>query len=74
MVAVFPEHVIDRDMSAGIFAYFFIRVQRYWFRALRRRSQRHRMNWVRFSLLWSRFVPRILTQHEYPAERFDAKT
>ncbi len=54
--------------------YFFIRVKRYWFRALRRRSQRHRMNWVRFSLLWSRFVPRILTQHKYPAERFDAKT
>jgi group II intron reverse transcriptase/maturase len=54
--------------------YFFIRVKRYWLRALRRRSQRHRMNWVRFGELWRRFAPSIVLSHDYPALRFDAKT
>ena len=54
--------------------YFFIRVKRYWLRALRRRSQRHRMSWVRFGELWQRFAPAILLSHDYPALRFDAKT
>jgi len=54
--------------------YFFIRVKRYWLRALRRRSQRHRMTWVRFGVLWQRFAPSIVLAHDYPALRFDAKT
>ena len=54
--------------------YFFQCVRRYWFQSLRRRSQRHRMNWQRFNLLWQRFAPPILLAQDYPARRFDAKT
>ncbi len=54
--------------------YFFNRVWRYWMRSLRRRSQRHRMSWLRYDQLWARFAPRILILHAYPAQRFDAKT
>lgn len=54
--------------------YFFIRVKRYWLLSLRRRSQRHRMTWVRFGTLWQRFAPTILLTHDYPTQRFDAKT
>jgi group II intron reverse transcriptase/maturase len=54
--------------------YFFRCVSRYWFRSLRRRSQRHRMNWHRFNGLWLRFAPPILLVHDHPARRFDATT
>lgn len=54
--------------------YFMIRVRRYWFRSLRRRSQRTRMNWARFSALCARFLPRVLVTHPYPNVRFDANT
>lgn len=54
--------------------YFFRCVRRYWFKSLRRRSQRHRMNWQRFTGLWLRFAPPILLVHDHPARRFDATT
>lgn len=54
--------------------YLFIRVKRYWFRSLRRRSQRHRMNWSRFGEIWRHFAPPIRILHEYPNARFDART
>ena len=53
--------------------YFFHRVARYWFKSLRRRSQRHRMSWSRFDRLWARFAPKIRISHPYPSTRFDAK-
>jgi RNA-directed DNA polymerase len=48
-------------------------VLRYWLRALRRRSQRHRMNWTRFGTLANRWIPNPKILHPYPNERFFAK-
>lgn len=50
---------------------FFTKVAWYWMRSLRRRSQRHRMTWVRFNLLRHQFFPPIRLHHPYPNERFD---
>jgi len=41
---------------------------------LRRRSQRHRMTWVRFKRLIDRYVPRCRQQHPYPPQRNRATT
>ena len=48
-------------------------VERYWFRALRRRSQRHRMPWSRFRSLAKRWIPKPCIVHPYPDTRFDAR-
>jgi group II intron reverse transcriptase/maturase len=46
-------------------------VNRAWFTALRRRSQRARscMNWKRFNSLVRRWIPRVRVLHPYPNER-----
>lgn len=54
--------------------YFFLRVERLWLKALRRRSQRHRLNWERFRGIWIFFAPRMRILHPYPSARFDART
>jgi hypothetical protein len=46
---------------------------RYWLRALRRRSQRHRMPWKRFRRHVERWIPHPKILHPYPDVRFDAK-
>jgi RNA-directed DNA polymerase len=46
---------------------------RSWLRAVRRRSQRHRMKWDRFSRLVDRWIPHPKVLHPYPNERFYAK-
>jgi hypothetical protein len=48
-------------------------VVRAWLHALRRRSQRHRMNWSRFSTIANRWVPTPKILHPHPSERFYAK-
>ncbi len=53
---------------------FFYCVSWYWLRQLRRRSQRHRMTWERFSKFRDRFFPLIRIIHPQPLHRFDAKT
>jgi len=45
---------------------------RYWLRALRRRSQRHRMPWSRFRRYVDRWLPNPQILHAYPTERFYA--
>jgi RNA-directed DNA polymerase len=50
------------------------RVTRHWYRALRRRSQRTRMNWKRMSRYEVRWLPPARVRHPYPDTRFDAKT
>lgn len=45
-----------------------------WLRALRRRSQRHRMTWNRILVLAERWIPRPRILHPWPDERFDART
>jgi RNA-directed DNA polymerase len=49
-------------------------VGRYWFRALRRRSQRHRLNWRRQNRLIRQWLPPVRILHPYPAARFAART
>ena len=44
-----------------------------WLQALRRRSQRHRMSWERFTLRLDPLVPAVQVLHPYPDARFDAK-
>ncbi len=54
--------------------FYFRRVAWYWFRSLRRRSQRHRMTTARFHRIMRRFFHPVRVIHPYPAVRFDAKT
>ena len=75
-----------RAVVRGYFAYhavptnidrldsFRTQVIRAWHHALRRRSQRTRMNWERMNHLASRWVPPARILHPYPWERFDDRT
>jgi group II intron reverse transcriptase/maturase len=47
---------------------------RIWFRALRRRSQRHRLIWERMERLTSRWLPPARILHPYPEMRFEVRT
>jgi group II intron reverse transcriptase/maturase len=44
-----------------------------WLQVLRRRSQRHRMRWDRFTASLERLLPPVQVLHPYPDARFDAK-
>jgi RNA-directed DNA polymerase len=52
---------------------FQTQVERYWFRAIRRRSQRHRRPWSRFRSLAKQWVPKPQIVHPYPDTRFYAR-
>ena len=45
-----------------------------WLKALRRRSQRHHLNWERMVRLAQRWLPPAQILHPYPEARFDART
>ena len=47
---------------------------RHWYKALRRRSQRHRLNWERMNRLAVRWLPPARTMHPWPSKRFAAST
>jgi RNA-directed DNA polymerase len=49
-------------------------VIRHWRAALRRRSQKTRMNWQRMRRLADRWLPRARYTHPWPNERFAART
>jgi hypothetical protein len=49
-------------------------VARHWFKALRRRGQRHRLNWERMGRLAQRWLPPAHILHPYPEARFSART
>lgn len=53
---------------------FRTQVARRWCRALRRRSQRHRLNWTRMNRLVQRWLPPARIKHPWPDQRFDVKT
>jgi len=55
-------------------AAFRTQVTRHWFKALRRRSQRHRLNWARMTRLATRWLPPARIQHPFPDARFDVRT
>ena len=61
------------DNSAAINAFRF-RIIGHWLSALRRRSQRTRLNWKRMYRLAERWLPRVRILHPWPNDRFDART
>jgi RNA-directed DNA polymerase len=64
----FAYHAVPTNYpSLGAFLHH---VKRLWLRALRRRGQRHRMTWARFSRLAADFLPRPRILHPWPATRF----
>ena len=54
-------------------AAFRTQVTRHWFKALRRRSQRTRLNWNRMNRLATRWLPPARVMHPFPESRFDAR-
>jgi RNA-directed DNA polymerase len=44
----------------------------HWWRALRRRSQKHRLSWTRMLTISRRWLPSPRVLHPYPADRFAA--
>jgi len=55
-------------------ATFRTQVGRHWFKTLRRRSQRTRLNWARMDRLTKRWLPPARPRHPFPVVRFDART
>jgi len=55
-------------------AAFRTQATRHWHKALRRRSQRTRLNWERMSRLANRWLPPARVKHPFPDERFNART
>ena len=54
-------------------AAFRTQVSRQWFKALRRRSQRTRLNWTRMDRLATKWLPPARVRHPFPDVRFDAR-
>ena len=70
MQGYFNYHAIPGNAEA--LGAFRTQVAHAWLRALRRRSQRHRMPWKRFNRLVTLWLPRPKILHEYPNVRFFA--
>ena len=47
---------------------------RHWYRTLKRRSQRDRLNWQQMNRIAKRWLPPVQVTHPDPVERFDART
>ena len=67
-----PHYAVPGNTDAV--AAFRTQVTRHWYKALRRRSQRTRLNWTRMNRLATRWLPPARVMHPFPGERFDAKT
>src|ERR1700756_3905383 len=67
----FNYHAVPGNMAS--LRSFRLQVIRRWMRALRRRSQKHRITWPRLVALADRWLPRPAILHPYPNLRFDAK-
>ena len=53
---------------------FRVQATRHWRRALRRRSQRSRLDWKRMNRLATRWLPPARVLHPYPDARFAVGT
>ena len=53
---------------------FRYQITRHWRKALRRRSQRNRMNWERMGRIATRWLPPARVKHPFPEVRFAAST
>jgi hypothetical protein len=60
--------------NTGAVSAFRYQITRHRFNALRRRSQRGRMNWTRMGRIATRWLPRVRIMHPFPAVRFAART
>ena len=63
--------VPDNSEALRAFRY---QLLRHWYKALRRRSQRARVNWERMYRLEHRWLPPVRILHPWPDDRFDART
>ena len=63
--------VPDNSEALRAFRY---QLLRHWYKALRRRSQRARVNWERMYRLEHRWLPPLRILHPWPDDRFDART
>jgi RNA-directed DNA polymerase len=52
---------------------FRTQVKRLWLKALKRRSQKSKLNWEKFGKIADMWIPRARNTHPYPEERFYAK-
>jgi group II intron reverse transcriptase/maturase len=52
---------------------FRLAVIRHWYRTLRRRGQKHRLNWARMGRLAARWIPPARICHPWPSVRLDAR-
>ena len=59
--------------TSALFA-FRGQVTRHWYKALRRRSQRTRMNWARMGRIAAFWLPPVRVMHPYPRVRLDVRT
>ncbi|CAN5290055.1 group II intron reverse transcriptase/maturase [soil metagenome] len=67
----FQYHAIPDNVPA--LGSFRTQVVRYWLKALRRRSQKHRLRWEAFGPRANRILPAAQVLHEYPSVRLYAK-
>jgi RNA-directed DNA polymerase len=67
----FNYHAVPGNQSA--LSWFYFTVSRHWLRALRRRSQKHRLPWSRFKALQDQFLPKPRVLHDWPSRRFDQR-
>lgn len=66
----FNYHAVPGNIfQMGVFR---TQVKRLWFRALKRRSQRNKINWDRFGKVADHWIPKARILHPYPEERFYA--
>ena len=68
----FAYHAVPTNIHSLVA--FRTQVGRLWCRALRRRSQRHRLNWTRMARYRETWLPRARILHPWPDQRFDART
>lgn len=48
-------------------------VQKIWYKSLKRRSQRSRLNWKKFGTFVNTVLPKVKVLHPWPEKRFDVK-
>jgi len=65
-------YAVPDDINAV--AAFRNQATRHWYRALRRRSQRTRLEWKQMRRLQDRWLPRARIMHPWPNVRFDVRT
>jgi RNA-directed DNA polymerase len=68
----FAYHAVPTNIRA--LQAFREQVEWHWLRALRRRSQRHSLDWKRMRRLSERWLPKPRILHPWPSERFGVRT